>query len=119
MDSTQKKKYVQGWKKREKVKDIKKEKIAEQAMVKANKIANLLKKEYKVKEVILFGSLAENNFRKESDIDIAIVDYNKKEYLEMFNDVYDIASPFKIDLLPLEDASDTLKKRILMKGVKL
>lgn len=119
MNSIQKKNYVESWKKREKANNIEKEKLAEQAMKKAKSIANLLKNEFKVKKVILFGSLAENNFRKESDIDIAIIDYDKKEYLDMFNTAYDIASPFKIDLLPLKNASDTLKKRILTKGVEL
>jgi predicted nucleotidyltransferase len=74
---------------------------------------------YKVDKVILFGSLVENKFRKESDIDLALVNINKKEYLQMFNDAYDIASPFKIDLFPLENASDSFKKIILSKGVKL
>ena len=88
-------------------------------MKKARKIAMLLKREYNVEEIILFGSLAENKFRKESDIDLALVNSNKNQYLAMFNDAYDIASPFKIDLLILEEASETLKKRILSKGVKL
>ena len=119
MDPAQRKKYVQGWKQRKKKKKDEKEKLAEEAMEKAKKIANLLTNKYKVEQIILFGSLAENNFRKESDIDLALVNFDKKQYLQIFNDAYDIASPFKIDLLPLEDASDSVKKRILSKGVKL
>ena len=119
MDSTKRKKYIQGWKKRIKNKNIKREKSAENAMKKAKKIAQILKTHYNIEKVILFGSLAENNFRMESDIDLALVNSDKSQYLEMYNKIYDIASPYKVDLLPLEEASENLKKRISSKGVEL
>ena len=37
----------------------------------------------------------------------------------MYNEICDIASPYKVDLLPLEEASENLKKRISSKGVEL
>lgn len=119
MDSTKKKKYIKGWKKRIENKTKKRKKMAKKAMEKSKKIAQLLKNKYNVQEVILFGSLAENKFRMESDIDLALINSEKSQYLNMYNDIYDIASPYKVDLLPFEEASKTLKNRILSKGVKL
>ena len=46
MDSTKRKRYIKGWKKRIKNKNLKREKLAENAMKKAKKIAQILKTQY-------------------------------------------------------------------------
>ncbi len=119
MNQKQRDNYIKGWQKRKKQKEEELKYISEQAMEKAKRISQLLKSKYKIDEIILFGSLAENKFRKNSDIDIAIINSNKEKYFEMVKEAYDIAAPYRLDLLPIEDASSFLKKKIKMKGVQL
>ncbi len=119
MKQEQKEKYIKGWQKRKKEKKEKLKHMSEQAMKKVRHISKLLKNKYNIDEVILFGSLAENKFRENSDIDLAIVNSSEDEYIEMVKDAYDIAAPYKLDLLPIEKTSDSLRKKIRMKGVQL
>jgi uncharacterized protein len=119
MDEKQKEEYKIGWLNRKLKKEKKHKYMSKDAMEKAKKISRLLKNKYNINEVILFGSLAEDKFRENSDIDIAIPNYDGKEYMKIVKDVIYIASPYKVDLLPLEKASNSLKRKIAERGVIL
>ncbi len=119
MDAKQKERYIKGWKKRIKEKEEKLKNLSNQAMKKAKNISHLLKTKYNVDKVFLFGALAENKFRENSDIDIAIENSNQDEFIEIAKDAYDLAAPYRLDLIPLEKTTASLKKKIKMKGVKL
>lgn len=72
------------------------------------------------RSVFLFGSLAWGGFHAGSDIDIAV------EGLPVDASVYriaaeldPIAAPFRVELVPLEDASEGLREKILHRGERL
>ena len=115
------KEYKAGWKKRKLKKEKKYRQKKEEGRQKAFKIARFLKNEYDINKVILFGSLSKKSDRQlheHSDIDL-VYDGNKIDYLDMIGKAADIAAPFKVDILPLSEASPALKKRIKYYGEEL
>jgi predicted nucleotidyltransferase len=88
-------------------------------MVKARLIAVMLREEYIVERVILFGSLAEGSIRGGSDIDLAVTGADMERYIDMYWDASELARPFPLDLVPLETASPALRNNIQGSGVEL
>ncbi len=119
MDPKEKKKYVKTWLQKEKKKRQEINQKREKAFKKARKISKMLKEDFKINSVILFGSLAENKFWQHSDIDLAVKGLAAENYLTVFSKASDIASPFKVDLVIIEDAPESLLKKINNKGMKL
>jgi predicted nucleotidyltransferase len=78
-----------------------------------------LKDNYEATKVILFGSLTTSHFREESDIDLAVKGLALDNYLDIVRKTSEITSPFKVELIPLEEASQALKKRINLEGVEI
>ena len=115
----QKQKYIQGWQKRKKNKTEKLQKKKKIAIKKAEKISLELRTKYEITKVILFGSLVENKFWQHSDIDIAINNLKDDMYLKVFGEMSEIASPFKLDLVLIENAPESLVKKIKNKGVEI
>jgi predicted nucleotidyltransferase len=75
-----------------------------------------------VKRIVLYGSRATNNFRKTSDIDIAIVDENWVHddiSLVHFNLEEDLSTPLKIDLVNFYNVSKQSMKDAISKGITL
>jgi uncharacterized protein len=89
------------------------EKLRKDAMKTAAKMKDILVKEFSVKKVVLFGSiLEEGKFKEDSDIDLAVEGLSKSTYFEALARLI-MRSPFAIDLKPVEEVSDLLKKRIM------
>lgn len=67
------------------------------------KIVRLLSKNGKVKELILFGSRAKGNYKKGSDIDLAIIgnDFSYNELVEMRLELDDLMLPYTIDIIDI------------------
>jgi len=91
------------------------------AIEKAREMAKILKGKYKVKEVILFGSLVwRPDFLWEgTDIDLLVKGLKDKRYFEVLGDISTTSHPFHIDLIPFEKAWPSIKKRALEEGLRL
>ncbi|MFW5999635.1 MAG: nucleotidyltransferase family protein [Halanaerobiaceae bacterium] len=115
------KEYRRGWEKRKREKEeiIRQKKKA--GRKKAYRISQLLKNKYQAQRVILFGSLSqksEHPVHQRTDIDIAFRAQNY-DFFELFGEASDIAEPFQVDLVPLEEASSALKNRIKYYGEEI
>lgn len=109
--------YRSIWKKREE----EEKKRIKLAIQKAKIIARFLRKKYHVKETILFGSLI---WRPDflwpgTDIDLMVKGLNLKKYFETLSEIYPLAHPFTVDLIPYEKANPFIKKRALKEGLRL
>ncbi|KAF0138916.1 MAG: nucleotidyltransferase [Stygiobacter sp.] len=64
-------------------------------------IIKTIRKQNKVKKLILFGSRAKNNFRKGSDIDIAIIadELSLSELNQIRVDLSELLLPYKVDVI--------------------
>lgn len=115
----EKKKYALGWRKREEARKHALEKRKADALDKASRAAAFLKEKYGVR-VYLFGSLAWGGFWERSDIDLAVEGFNDpRNYLKVFGEVWDIVSPFNVDLVLFQDIDEGFRQEIVSKGVVL
>lgn len=78
-------------------------------------IADLLVKQYDVRRVILFGSLARDRFAEESDIDLAVEGLPPILYFEVLAQVNRITSRW-VDLKRWEDLDLHFQARVLETG---
>lgn len=106
------KQYKKYWNERAAKDEIKKENLRKDALKIAERLKEILIKEFHVKKVVLFGSVLEKGcFEEDSDIDIAVEGLPKKDYFSVLARLM-TECPFEIDLKPIEDVSDLFKQRI-------
>ena len=74
---------------------------------------------YGVGRVVLIGSLAEGGFHARSDIDLAVEGLHGAALYRAGAELEALASPFHVDLIPIEDAWDTMHTKIEQVGVVL
>ncbi len=75
-----------------------------------------------VKKIVLYGSRATNNYRKTSDIDVAVVDENWTSddlSLVHFNLEEDLSTPLKIDLVNFYNVHKQSMRDAINKGITL
>ncbi len=107
--------YIESWKKR-KIVEEEKQKIRKKELKKvARRIAEFIAKKYKVKKIILFGSLVKEKFREHSDIDLAIEGLEKGKYFKVLSEIENFTN-ILVDIKPFEDCSDLLKEQIQREG---
>jgi predicted nucleotidyltransferase len=97
------------------------EPLRREALKKINYAAEIVKEKYPYLELYLFGSLIWNNFFTEhSDIDVAVKGLkDKTKFLDLYGLIWDSVLPFNVDVIPLENATDNLRQRIINEGLKL
>jgi predicted nucleotidyltransferase len=97
------------------------EKRRDLAIEKAKVVAKTLKEKYKVKEVILFGSLVwrPDFLWRGTDIDLLVKGIDDERYFEILADISVISHPFHVDLIPFEKAWPSVKKRVVEEGLRL
>jgi predicted nucleotidyltransferase len=84
----------------------------------ARRAVEVLKSEFEVERVILFGSLVhEGQFHLRSDIDLAV--WGGKNYFKAVSRLLDLDLEFEFDLLPMEDVRPDLKRIIEKEGIEL
>ncbi|MBI5788445.1 MAG: nucleotidyltransferase domain-containing protein [Candidatus Schekmanbacteria bacterium] len=104
--------YKQYWDEKRREEEAARGKLRLEALKTADDLKNILVKEFSVKKVILFGSaLDEARFRLDSDLDLAVEGLTSELYFKALGRLI-MASPFKVDLKPVEDAGELLKSRI-------
>ena len=91
------------------------------AIERAKVVAKTLKENYKVKEVILFGSLIwrQDFLWRGTDIDLLVKGIDDERYFEILADISAISHPFHVDLIPFEKAWSSIKERALKEGLRL
>lgn len=89
-------------------------------LIQAKYAATLLKQEFRVKEVFLFGSLLTPEFvHPESDIDLAVWGLNRDRYCEAVGTLLCSVKGFNVDLIMLETAPSSLLDCVTTQGVRL
>jgi len=82
--------------------------------------ADLLKKEFGAKKVVIFGSLVnKSRFHTRSDIDLAVWGIAEEDYLRALGKLLDLTIEFSVDLVRVEDAREYLREAIDTQGVLL
>lgn len=85
----------------------------------AREAAQLLKQEFGVRQVWLFGSLLDvQRVRAESDIDLAVEGLPDDRYLEAVARLLDL-SDFAVDIVQLEHAMPRIREVVQQQGVGL
>lgn len=65
-----------------------------------DRIINVLKKDIKIKLILLFGSLARGDINRMSDIDMIIVKETEKKFLDRLDEIYSTLVPnLAVDIL--------------------
>ncbi|MGB9637819.1 MAG: type VII toxin-antitoxin system MntA family adenylyltransferase antitoxin [bacterium] len=96
--------------------------VSNQFGLKENILKSIIKeilKYVKVKRIYLFGSRVKGNFKKNSDIDIAIETFDDSQDILFLNELLneDIDTLLKIDIVHLNKTNDQLKREILNHGI--
>jgi predicted nucleotidyltransferase len=82
--------------------------------------AALLKKDFAVSRVWLFGSvLRRDRIHTRSDVDLAVEGLAEAQYLRAVGRLLDLHGDISVDLVRLEDASTSLRDRIMSEGREL
>jgi predicted nucleotidyltransferase len=82
--------------------------------------AALLHSRFKVRRVVLFGSLAHASwFRPDSDVDLAVEGIPAGDYWEAWREVERTIRDRPVDLVDLETASESLRRSIARYGIEL
>ena len=86
----------------------------------AQKAAILLRQQFKVQEVICFGSILQSDrFTLTSDIDLAVKGLAVEQFFRAVAQLQDLSPEFKIDLVDLDRCCRSLKIAILLDGQPL
>lgn len=92
----------------------------QRALSLAQEAAKLLRKDFKARQVILFGSLARRDFfHKRSDIDLVVTGVKSQDFWRAWSALDRLGSEFEIDLIDLETASPRLRSIIKQEGIEL
>jgi predicted nucleotidyltransferase len=92
----------------------------EQLLARVREAAAILKRQFGVKQVILFGSLADTTwFVPDSDVDLAIEGLSNDNYWQAWKVVEDIIGNRPVDLIEIESAKESLLKAIQRYGLEL
>jgi len=86
----------------------------------AQEASKILKNSYHVKRVFLIGSLAKGHVHERSDIDIVVEGLEPQLYIKALTQIYDALPPgVELNLIPFEDAYDSLKRKTLREGLRI
>ena len=85
----------------------------------AGGIATGLKEKFNAKKVVLFGSLATMEFIEGSDIDIAVWGIPYDNFFKAVAFAAGYSKKFKVDLVDVQDASDSLLDSIKRDGIEI
>lgn len=90
------------------------------ALEAAENLARMLKEDFNVERVIVFGScLNEDYFHQRSDIDLGVKGLAADDFLRALYEVNVIHHGFKVDLIDVDTCDDFLKRKILTEGREL
>lgn len=108
--------YIAAFERRQAAEQLRAAAKAEFAIDAARRIASHLAATYAVRRVVLFGSLARDEFRVESDIDLLVEGLPPDALFRAGADAEEIAGEIAVDLVPAEAAGVRLLQRIKLEG---
>lgn len=113
--------YIATWKKRIEHDEEKRLARLKDARNAASRAALILADEFGAEGVYLFGSLVtEEDFSFHSDIDMAVTGLVVDRYFKALSRIWEVLPKgVELDLVPLEDADEYLKSKILKTGIAL
>lgn len=83
----------------------------------AGRCAEILRDKYKVKRVILIGSLVKGVIHERTDIDLVVEGLRSSLYIKALTDLWDILpAGVELNLISLEDAFESLKEKAIKEG---
>lgn len=91
-----------------------------QLMTQLRKAARILKEDFRVRRVILFGSLAHEAWLlPDSDVDLAVEGLAPTDYWEAWRRIETIISDRPVDLIEIESASPSILQMLDRHGIQL
>jgi predicted nucleotidyltransferase len=82
--------------------------------------ADMLRQQFGVQRVVLFGSLArEEWFTADSDVDLAVEGLTPERYWEAWRSVEELISDVPVDFVEIETARPSLRRAILRYGIEV
>lgn len=112
--------YIEAWHARWKREEQQRAALEERARRLVPELAQHLRVAYGASRVFLFGSLAWGGFRWGSDIDLAAEGLPAGHALYRASaELDEMAKPFRVELVALEDASDELVSKIAERGIEV
>jgi predicted nucleotidyltransferase len=79
----------------------------------ARRLIAILKRRYRVRKVVLVGSLNEKDrFGRHSDIDLCVEGIPPKKYFQVVGELLLEADEFDVDLVPIETATQRMMQSI-------
>ncbi len=112
--------YARGMRARAAAREKELEARREKAWEVARRAAALLKQEFGVTRVVLFGSLIwPRLFHPRSDVDLAVWGLDERLYFKAVACLLDLDSEIGIDLVEAEEAKPSLKAAIERDGIEL
>lgn len=92
----------------------------ERLLARVREAAAILKHQFGVKQVVLFGSLADTTwFAPDSDVDLAIEGLSNDAYWQAWKVVEEVIGNRPVDLIEIETAKESLLKAIQRYGIEL
>jgi predicted nucleotidyltransferase len=110
--------YLTRWRQRQRVMEARRQRLTVQARQDAAQIAAMLRRDFGVTRVLLFGSLVKGKFNTRSDIDLVVADL-PPDLLFLAIAQAGKLSEFPIDLKPLEALSEHFLRRVLETGEEI
>jgi len=111
--------YVLGNKERIKLEEKRRLNYYRKGCYAAKRIAKALREEYPYVEVYLIGSLTNDSFDLDSDIDIVVKRLPEEHFYKAYRIAEDIAEPIPIDFIQFEFAKESMQARIVRDGVRI
>ncbi|MDZ7364092.1 MAG: nucleotidyltransferase domain-containing protein [candidate division KSB1 bacterium] len=109
--------YIEGLKRREAERKASLEKRRQKALVVAQQIAEMLRRDFDAKEIYLFGSaLRPGEFHAHSDIDLAAEGIAPERYFSAVGRALMMSDEFSVDLLDFSECLPELKTVICRRG---
>lgn len=86
-------------------------------------IVNIIKKHKEVTKAVIFGSRARGDYKKASDIDIALFgeELTNTVNAKIFYEIEDLYMPYKVDLINFNalNEENKIRENILKEGVEI
>jgi predicted nucleotidyltransferase len=107
--------YVAYWRQRQAQGRARSLRLSQQARADAARIATLLRRDFGVTRVVLFGSLVSGCFLPDSDIDLAVEGLAAAAFFPALAQASRL-SEFPLDLKPIDDLAPHFRMRVLLTG---
>ena len=111
--------YVRAWRERWRHERRADSAAARRARTISRKVARLLVRRYGARRVVLCGSLARGDFRRGSDIDLAVEGVPAELFFEASAAAARAAGEFEVDVVPIESATRRYREWLAGEGIVL